>query len=60
MRDAEAGKYNDEYTYCPVNCWTEEDCPYAHDGICHIDDPVADCDDFATFFGSWNEWISAG
>ena len=55
-RNATEGTYNGEPTYCTVNCWNENDCPYAKNGICHIDDPVKDCDDFAMFFPSWKEW----
>lgn len=50
------GKRNNQPIYCPVNCWNENDCPYAKDGICHIDDPVKDCDDFMSFFPSWETW----
>lgn len=60
MRDAEKGTYNGEYTYCTVNCWNEKDCPYARKGICHIEDPMADCEDFACFFdGDWDNWVQA-
>ncbi len=54
MRDAEKGTYNGQITYCTVNGF---DCPYYKNGICHIDDPMEDCDDFAMFFdGDWEEW----
>jgi len=59
MRDAEKGTYKGEPTYCPVNCWNEADCPYAINGICHIEDPVNDCDDFGAFFPSWKDWEEA-
>lgn len=59
MRDIIAGTYNGEITYCTVNCWNEDDCPYAKDGICHIDDPVADCSEFNMFFSTWQEWEDA-
>jgi hypothetical protein len=35
--------------YCPVNGW---DCPYYEKGLCKIDNPIEECDDFATF---WDE-----
>lgn len=35
--------------YCPVNGW---DCPYYHYGECSIEDPIHECEDFAT---QWNE-----
>jgi len=58
LRDMEKGTYKGMPTYCTVNAW---DCPYFKwdekgYGRCHIDDPVADCDDFASFFESWEEW----
>ena len=58
MRDAKQGTYNGEPTYCTVNAYG--DCPYCDQcGICHIEDPMKDCDDFATFFeGSWDYWLS--
>lgn len=58
MRDAKAGTYNGEPTYCPVNCQNHQDCPYAENGLCHIADPIRDCDDFALFFEDWNDWLS--
>ena len=54
-RNAEQGTYNGEITYCPVNGW---DCPYFKDNVCHIDDSIKDCDDFACAFESWEEWES--
>jgi len=59
MRDAEKGTYNGEPTYCTVNCWGPNDCPYAREGICHIEDPIEDCDDFGAFFESWQDWEDA-
>ena len=59
MRNAEKGTYNDEYTYCPMNCWDKEDCPYANHGICHIEDPMEDCDDWGSVWESWDEWLDA-
>lgn len=53
------GTRNGFKIYCPVNCWDEEDCPYADNGICHIADPVKDCEDFAMVWGSWDEWDTA-
>lgn len=35
--------------YCPVNGW---DCPYYEKGLCKIDNPIEECDDFAFF---WDE-----
>jgi len=59
-RDAKAGTYNGDPTYCTVNAYG--DCPYCDQcGICHIDDPMTDCDDFAVFFdGDWDEWVALG
>jgi len=58
MRDAKEGTYNGEPTFCTVNAYGE--CPYCDQcGICHIDDPMEDCDDFAVFFQSdWNFWLN--
>ena len=57
MRDKKAGTYNGEPTYCTVNAYG--DCPYCDQmGICHIDDPIADCEDFAAFFENWDEWLN--
>ena len=39
--------------YCPVNGW---DCPYYKNDVCHIDDPIGDCDDFGAYFESWEDW----
>ena len=50
------GYRNDQPIYCPVNCWTENDCPYAKDGLCHLDNPSAECDDFAFFFPTMEDW----
>lgn len=59
MRNIEEGTYNGIKTFCPVNCWNENDCPYAKNGICHIDDPVEECSDFQWFFPSWEAWEEA-
>lgn len=54
MRNAEEGTYNGQPTYCPVNGW---DCPYYKKGICHIDDPFEDCDDWwVCGCENWEEW----
>lgn len=59
MRDAINGLYNGEITYCPTNCQNENDCPYAKNGICHIEDPCKDCDDWQMFFPDWESWEGA-
>ena len=48
--------YAGQPTYCTVNAIG--DCPYCDKNlICHIDDPMEDCDDFSCFFdGDWDEW----
>ena len=57
MRDAAAGTYNGETTYCPVNACG--DCPYCdRNCVCHIDDPMVDCDDWACFYEDWEDWLS--
>lgn len=47
------GLRNGELIYCPVNGWN---CRYFGNGICHVKDPMEDCDDFALCFESWDEW----
>ena len=49
------GTRNGTPVYCTVNGL---DCPYYGEGLCHIADPIADCDDFAAFFESWEDWES--
>lgn len=57
MRDVKKGTHNGDYTYCTVNAYG--DCPYCDQcGVCHIDDPIEDCDDFAAFFEDWDEWLN--
>ena len=57
MRNIENGTYNDAKTYCPANAW---DCPYYDkDGVCHVDDPLRDCDDWGAFWESWEDWENA-
>lgn len=50
------GLHNGEPVYCPVNGW---DCPYYNQGLCCIADPVEDCDDFASFFPTREDWEEA-
>lgn len=39
--------------YCPVNGW---DCPYwRKGGVCVIDNPKEDCDDYAAFWNGWDD-----
>ena len=52
--DHNTGKH--ENVYCPVNGL---DCPYYEKGICYINDPMDECDDWATFWDSWEEWENA-
>lgn len=42
--------------YCPVNGW---DCPYYKDGgLCTIENPLEDCEDFGFFWGEDEEyWV---
>ena len=37
-----------EHIHCPVNGW---DCPYWKSGICQLDNPMEECDDFAAMWG---------
>ena len=52
------GTHNGDPIYCPVNAYGE--CPYCDQcNMCHVADPIKDCDDFACFFESWDEWVNA-
>jgi hypothetical protein len=53
------GFHNDQPVYCPVNCQDENDCPYARMGLCGLETAPDDCDDFAAFFPSWEDWEGA-
>lgn len=47
--------HNGDPIFCPVNAYG--DCPYCDQcNLCHIADPMTDCDDFSTFFEDWDEW----
>ena len=49
--DPNTGKH--QPLYCPVNAYG---CPYCIQGICYIKDPMEDCDDWAFFWDSWEDW----
>ena len=52
------GTRNGQKVFCPVNAYT--DCPYCDkEGVCHIADPIEDCDDFAAMWESWEDWDDA-
>lgn len=52
------GTRNGEPIYCTVNAYG--DCPYCDSkGICHIANPLEDCDDFSMFWDSWEEYDNA-
>lgn len=58
MRDAKNGTYNGEKTFCPVNAYG--DCPYCDQcNLCHVDDPMTDCDDWGAFWEDWEDWMNA-
>lgn len=49
--------HEDENVFCPVNAYGN--CPYCDQcNLCHIGDPMEDCDEFAWFFDSWLDWES--
>jgi len=55
-RDAKEGTYNGDTTFCTVNAYGA--CPYCDQcGVCHIEDPQRDCDDWKFFWDSWEEWL---
>lgn len=52
------GYRNGDPIYCPVNAYG--DCPYCDQcNLCHIADPMTDCDDWVNFFDSWFDWANA-
>lgn len=49
------GTRNGYTVYCPTCAYG--DCPYCdQEGICHIADPVEECDDFGSYYESWDEY----
>lgn len=57
-RDIQNGTYNGDTTYCPVNAYG--DCPYCDQcNVCHIADPMEECDDWGIFWSDWDEWVRA-
>ena len=46
-----------EHIHCPVNGW---DCPYYKNGVCQLDDPMSDCDDFASMWDEDDEYVCDG
>lgn len=46
-----------EHIHCPVNGW---DCPYYKNGICQLENPYDECDDFASSYNKYDEWICEG
>lgn len=51
------GMRNGEPIYCPVYAW---DCPYCdEDTICHIKNPLKECDDFGSIWESWEDYDEA-
>ena len=40
--------------YCPVNGW---DCPYYKNNECGLEDPYADCDDFASMWDKDDDYL---
>ena len=47
-----------KHIHCPANAW---DCPYytdeGHPCRCTLENPMADCDDFAFFWEPEDEYI---
>ena len=51
------GTYEGKTVYCPVNAYG--DCPYCSKyGVCHIADPIEECDDFGAYYASWEEYLN--
>ena len=58
-RDATAGTYNGETTYCTVNAYGVcEHCDQMN--ICHDRDPQTRCPEWQMFFDSWEYWERLG
>ena len=52
------GKRNGNYIFCPVNAI--DDCHYCDNhGVCHIANPIEECDDFGMFWESWEAYDDA-
>lgn len=43
----------EEVIYCPTDAL---DCPYNHNGICYIKTPADECDDFMSYYPTWEDW----
>ena len=49
------GTHNGYTVFCPTCAYG--DCPYCdQEGICHIANPVEECDDFGAYYESWREY----
>jgi hypothetical protein len=46
-----------EHIHCPVNGF---DCPYWNSGVCQLDNPMEDCDDFASMWDEDDDYICDG
>lgn len=47
------GMHHDSIVYCPIMSYGN--CPYCDQcNICHIDDPLYDCDDFSLYYNDWD------
>lgn len=46
-----------QHIHCPVNGY---DCPYWDNGICGLDNPMEECDDFASVWDEGDDYICDG
>lgn len=46
-----------EHIHCPVNGY---DCPYWRNGVCELDDPINECDDFASVWDEDDDYLCDG
>lgn len=47
--------HNGQNVFCPVNAYGA--CFYCDQcNLCHFANPVEGCNDFSTFFDSWQDW----
>lgn len=50
------GTRNGQTIHCPVGDFT---CPYCdEDNVCHIADPLEECDSFGSYYASWGAYES--
>ena len=46
-----------KHIHCPVNGY---DCPYWKNGLCELDNPMEECDDFASVWSEGDDYTCDG